>query len=140
MFLGEYRQKLTGKGRILLPLKLRQQIQGENIVLSKGFEKCLFGYDEQRWQEMAQKQLRQSSLTNRQDRNLRRYLFSGAAIASLDQQGRFVIPENLLQYAAIENEALLIGAGDHFEIWLPQNWAQHLQGLENEIGDWNLEL
>ncbi|OQX50952.1 division/cell wall cluster transcriptional repressor MraZ [candidate division CPR3 bacterium 4484_211] len=130
MFLGEYTLKLTGKGRVLLPLKMRQQVPGENVVLSKGFEKCLFGYDEKQWEITATQQLQNSSVVNLNARDIRRYLFSGAEITSLDSQGRFVIPSALLKYANITNEVAIIGAGDHFEIWNQTEWKKKVKELE----------
>lgn len=132
MLLGQYLQKLSGQGRVLLPVKMRQQVKGENIVLSKGFEKCLFGYDEKVWEKSTQQEL-ESSVTDLNSRDLRRYLFSGAEITTLDNQGRFVIPSQLVDYAKIDEEVFVIGAGDHFEIWQPEAWEEKIKDIESGI-------
>lgn len=124
MFLGEYHTKFTGQGRIVLPKKFRQELPGgQEVILSRGFEGCIWGFAAEDWQKEAEKQL-QITATEEKARNLRRYLFSAAESVSLDDQGRFVIPKLLLDYAQLKSEVVMVGAGDHFEIWDPQNWHQ----------------
>ena len=133
MFLGEYATRFTGIGRVILPKKLRESLTSEIIILSRGFEGCVFGFDEKTFEEEARKQL-EISATEERARYLRRYLFSGSVPAELDSQGRFVIPSALLTYANLKQEVVIIGAGDHFEIWNTQNWAKHLTKIESDYG------
>lgn len=129
MFLGEYQTKFTGQGRIVLPKKFRQELSGgEEIVLSRGFEGCIWGFPLEEWSKEAQKQL-QVPATEEKARNLRRYLFSATESVSLDDQGRFVISKALLEYAKLKKEVVIIGAGDHFEIWDPPGWKSLIKEL-----------
>ena len=57
MFLGEYQPNITDGSRISLPKKLREQIEGDEVILSKGFERCIFVYDKEDWLLEAQKQV-----------------------------------------------------------------------------------
>ncbi len=134
MFLGEYQTKFTGKGRIVLPKVMRQEL-GKNkmIVLSRGFEGCIWGFSQNGFEEEAKKQL-EVSATEERARLLRRYLFSGSVPAQLDAQGRFIIPSALLAYAKARKEVVVIGAGDHFEIWNTDFWKRHLKEVEKEYG------
>jgi len=134
MFLGEYKLKFTGKGRIVLPKLMRQEL-GENklIVLSRGFEGCIWGFSQKGFEIEARKQLK-VSVTEERARMIRRYLFSGSVSAELDAQGRFIIPSTLLTYAKAGSEVVIIGAGDHFEIWNNKFWKKHLKIVEREYG------
>ena len=38
----------------------------------------------------------------------------------MDSEGRFVIPEDLKEYAKINNEATFFGQGHSFQIWNPE--------------------
>lgn len=133
MFLGEYQTKFTGKGRVILPKKLREEVSGKEIILSRGFEGCIWGFDLKVWEKQAEKQL-EISPVEEQARLLRRYLFASSVIGELDEQGRFVIPGSLMEYAALKQEVVLIGAGDHFEVWDKTLWGLHLKRLEEEYG------
>ena len=83
------------------------------------------------FKKQAEKQLEQS-VTAGTARALRRYLFSGASIVSFDHQGRIVVPESLLSYAGITEDVIVIGAGDHFELWNTKSWKEYLQRIERE--------
>jgi len=121
MFLGTYKPNFSGKGRIVLPKKIRNEITGERVVLSVGFEPCLFGFEEKKWATAISPEL-SKPLSDPEGRKLRRQMCARATVVELDSQGRFVIPEELFNYAFIKNEVLIIGAGDHFEIWSPEKW------------------
>ncbi|OGE30271.1 division/cell wall cluster transcriptional repressor MraZ [Candidatus Daviesbacteria bacterium RIFCSPHIGHO2_02_FULL_36_13] len=133
MFLGEYKLKFTGKGRVILPKKMRDEITGREVVLSRGFEECIFGYDLKSWKIEAEKQFEISN-TEERGRTLRRYMFSASVPVELDAQGRFVIPSALLTYAKVGREIVIIGAGDHFEIWNNKLWEKYLKEMEGVYG------
>lgn len=134
MFLGEYHTKFSGKGRIILPKLMRHELgEDREIVLSRGFEGCIFGFSKKGFEEEAKKQV-EVSATEERGRFLRRYLFSSSGSAELDTQGRFIIPSALLIYARIGDEVSIIGAGDHFEIWNTDLWREHLKEVEKAYG------
>jgi len=133
MFLGEYQTKFSGHKRIILPKKLREAVSGKEVILSKGFEGCIWGFDKESWEKEAEKHLAVSAVEEKA-RLLRRYLFASSVSVELDEQGRFVIPGGLCDYARILGEVVLVGAGDHFEIWNKEEWEKHTKRLEKEYG------
>ncbi|MDO8498816.1 MAG: division/cell wall cluster transcriptional repressor MraZ [bacterium] len=129
MFLGEYYTTFTGHNRVILPKKFRQELGGKRgVVLSRGLEGCIWGFSLEEWQKEASKQL-ETPVTERSGRDLRRYLFSAAEEVRLDDQGRLVVPGNLREYAQLKGGVVIIGAGDHFEIWEGKEWEKLLKGL-----------
>jgi MraZ protein len=132
MFLGEYTPNITEGSRIALPKKLREQIRGEEVILSRGFEKCVFIYDREDWEIEAQKQI-ENPITEAKTRDMKRYMYSGATDTVIDFQGRIVIPTNLKIYAGLKKGVAVIGAGDHIEIWDIENWEQRLEKISEEV-------
>jgi len=130
LFLGEYEHSLDERGRITLPRKIRQEITGTTIVIARGFDTCIFGYDLTQWEAESAKQLI-SPITDKEGRQIRRYLFSSAEKADIDKLGRIVLPTHLKEYADIGKDVKVIGAGDHFEIWDPDGWNAYLPTMEN---------
>lgn len=119
MFLGRFEVNFTGKGRVVLPKSFREELKGDNrIILTQGMDGEVWGFERRAWERQAQKQL-EIPLSTEEGRGLRRKLFSPAQESNLDNQGRFSIPEHLLNYARLLGSTLFIGAGDHFEIWDP---------------------
>lgn len=128
MILGEYKAILTDGSRLSLPKKIREQISGTELVLSKGFDGCIFGYQKDVWERISETEL-VKPITTDEGRKIRRQLFAAAEIIAFDEQGRFVLPANLKTYANVAREVVLIGAGDHFEIWDKKSWEQYLKNL-----------
>jgi len=132
LFLGEYQPNITEGSRIALPKKLRSQIRGTDVVLSRGFEKCIFIYDKDDWVQEAQKQV-DNPITDLKTRDLKRYMYASAAETTIDTQGRVVLPASLVEYAGLHKRTAVVGAGDHVEVWDLDLWQKHLNKISKEL-------
>ncbi len=128
VFFGEYTVSFSAPGRIVLPKKLREFLKGDVFILTKGFNTCLSGYDKGDWEYRA-KNLLDVSLLEQENLEKRRFLFSSIVYLGIDDQGRFVIPRNLLSYAGISEKIVIIGVGDHFEIWNQEKWEKYQKNI-----------
>ncbi|MFH0773762.1 MAG: division/cell wall cluster transcriptional repressor MraZ [bacterium] len=124
VFFGEYLVSFTAPGRVVIPKKIRELLKGDSFIVTKGFDFCLAGYDKEDW-ESRSKELIGVSLLDKTDINKRRLLFSSSMNIEIDGQGRFVIPKPLLQFAELKDKVLIIGVGDHFELWNPEKWNNY---------------
>lgn len=131
MFFGQYHHTLDNRGRVSLPKKIRSVIDNNEVILIKGFEPCLFGYEKKTWEEGTIEEL-SNPISDKKSRDLRRFLFSGASVEEIDKVGRVILPNVLKNYAKIEDNIIVIGAGDHFEIWDEKTWNQYLTQLEKQ--------
>lgn len=116
MFLGTFTPKLLAKGQVSLPAKIRSALGSDRAVLTTGFEKCLYGFSGEEWNKLAGLELAKP-LSTAEGREIRRKMFAAACEIETDDQGRFVLPDFLRDYAGINDDLVIIGAGDHFEIW-----------------------
>lgn len=130
VFFGEYQVSFTAPGRIIVPKKIRELLKGNVFVLSKGFDECLSGYDKDDWENRS-RELLGVSLLEKENLNKRRFLFSSAVYLEIDDQGRFVIPRSLLQYADLTDRVHITGAGDHFEIWNSDRWLKYIKEVKS---------
>ncbi len=130
VFFGEYQISFSSPGRLVLPKKLRELLKGNIFILTKGFSFCLAGYDKEDWEGRA-KNLLGVSLLEQDNLDKRRFVFSSAVYLEIDEQGRFVIPRNLLNYLGKTGKVVIIGAGDHFEIWSLEKWEKYLKEVKN---------
>ncbi|NTU74173.1 division/cell wall cluster transcriptional repressor MraZ [Candidatus Roizmanbacteria bacterium] len=130
VFFGEYQVSFSAPGRIVLPKKLRELLKGSMFVLTRGFDTCLAGYDKEDWEKRAQ-ELLSVSLLESENLEKRRFVFASAVFIEIDDQGRFVVPRNLLQYSLLGDKAVIVGVGDHFEIWNAEKWEKYLKEFRN---------
>src|SRR5690242_20539155 len=103
LFLGEYDHALDERGRVTLPRKIRQEIDEAEIILAKGYEGCIFGFDRGSWEREAAKHF-DTPVTDEKGRQIRRYLFGSAQKADIDKLGRILLPAQLKEYASISRE------------------------------------
>ncbi len=122
MLLGEYNYNLDAKGRVFVPAKLREDL-GENFVVAKSMDKCISVYSIEMWERYVAKL---NAIPEMKARNIRRFVYSTATEASCDSQGRVVLPPSLREHAGLEKELVIIGAGDHAEIWNAEIWNAHM--------------
>lgn len=124
VFFGEYQQTFSSSGRLVLPKKLRELLKGNIFILTKGFDFCLAGYDKEDWEERA-KSLLGVSLLDKENIEKRRFVFSSAVYLEIDEQGRFVIPRSMIEYSGLNGKAVIVGVGDHFELWSVARWEKY---------------
>ncbi len=120
MFMGEYNHTVDVKGRLIIPSKFRDSL-GDEFVVTKGLDGCLFVYDNVEWQVFEEK-LKTLPLTNKDARQFVRFFLAGAANVEVDKQGRILIPNVLRDFAGIDKDAVLIGVASRIEIWSKERW------------------
>ena len=120
MLIGEYEHSLDVKGRLIMPIKLREDI-GDNFIITKGLDGCLFGFSLDEWKKFEEK-LKSLPLTNKNAIDFVRFFLSGAVNSEIDKQGRFLIASNLREYASMEKEVVIIGVGTRIEFWSKDKW------------------
>ncbi len=114
----------------MLPKKLRGTLGREEkfyIILGKDGE--IWGLDKDNWQKQADNVL-QKPLSLEEGRVDRRNFFSTADECLLDRQGRFILPQEFVEYSELKDEVLIVGAGDHFEIWNKKRWLEVTERME----------
>ncbi|MGA9363804.1 MAG: division/cell wall cluster transcriptional repressor MraZ [Bacteroidota bacterium] len=127
-FKGRYAYSVDNKGRINIPAKLRKSLSPEandTFVITRGFEQCLFVYPLDEWNKLEQS-IRSLSPSNPQHRFLVRTLLQWATESQLDGQARIILPQDLLKFAGIENEVLIVGVLERIEVWNPKVYEEYL--------------
>ena len=120
MFMSEYNHTIDAKGRLIIPSKFRDAL-GEEFVISKGMDGCLFVYANDDWNAFEQK-LTALPLINKEARQFARFFLAGAAQVELDKQGRILVPASLREFAGLDKDVVLVGVGSRIEIWSREKW------------------
>jgi MraZ protein len=118
--MGEFHHNIDEKGRLILPAKFREEL-GEEFVITRGLEECLFVYSKDEWAKITSR-LNNLPFTKKDARSFMRFFLSGATATVFDKQGRINITSPLISYAEIKKECVIIGVGDRLEIWSSEKW------------------
>ena len=139
MFMGEYNHTIDAKGRLIIPAKFRE-VLGDEFVVTKGMDGCLFVFDNSEWQVFAEK-LRSLPMIDKEVRQFTRFFLAGAASVEVDKQGRILLPYVLRDFAGITKDTVLIGVGSRIEIWSKDRWEGTVTYQDmDEISTHMLEL
>ena len=104
------------------------------IVVTKGVDRCLFAFPPEEWAAF-KANIKANADLSAKGRQLSRMFFSMAYEASLDRQGRVLIPPKLAEYAGLQRDVTLAGVDDRLEIWDTQEWERYLTGADDSFAE-----
>ena len=131
MLIGRYASKVSLKGRVAVPVRLREEL-GNSAVIAQGYEKSLLLVNSSKWKELTGF-LEGKPLTMGAARDTERFLYGSAFEIELDDQGRTVIPQELRAFAGLTDEAVFLGLGNRVEIWSRAHWVEYEERLSKNI-------
>ena len=128
MFMGKYNHTIDPKGRLSIPSKYRE-VLGDEFVVSKGMDGCLFVYANDDWKVFEGK-LASLPLMSEEARQFARFFLSGAQPVTVDKQGRILMPQDLRDFAGLEKDVVLAGMGGRIEIWSLERWQANNDSID----------
>lgn len=136
MLIGEYQHNLDKKKRLMIPAKVRKSL-GNEMIVTKGLDNCLFVYPMSEWKKLTDK-LSTLPLSQGNARGFARLLLAGASEAQLDSLGRILIPDYLKEYAHLNKDVVIVGVYSRMEIWDKSAWQEYRSRSEqsgNELAE-----
>ena len=127
MLIGEYTVKLGDKKRLAIPKKFREE-QGTKLIITKGYENSLVIVNQIQWEQIAG-EVTNGSFISKDIRETTRFLVGSANELEFDEQGRFVVPTSLLEYAGLGSEVVFVGLINWVEVWDKKKWEEKNQYL-----------
>jgi len=124
MFIGHFQHTLDDKGRLMIPARFRELLEG-GAFITQGFDKCLMVMTDAYFKQVYER-INAMNLADPTARLLRRLILSNAFPAEVDKVGRIVLPQPLRAFIEIEGEAIVAGQGEYFEVWTPAAWNEQM--------------
>jgi MraZ protein len=103
-------------------------------VITKGVDRCLFAFPPEEWATF-KANIKANADLSAKGRQLSRMFFSMAFEATLDRQGRVLIPTKLAQYAGLSRDVTVAGVDERLEIWDTGEWNRYLTGADESFAD-----
>ena len=120
--IGKYPAKLDDKNRLIVPAKLRSEL-GEAFYVTLGVNcghRCLTAYTQADWQTLSDNY---NALPISQRGAATSLIFINAAECTPDKQFRFMLTQNLLDFAGISRDVVVVGRAGQAEIWDAEEFA-----------------
>jgi MraZ protein len=126
---GTYERTLDEKMRLALPKRLRETLAGGGqLVITQGTDGSLALFPEKAFASLAEK-LAARSPTGQDVRAFSRLLYAQSQSVEVDSQGRIRLPTELTRLAELAGDVVLLGVGDHVELWNKSRWEAYLAEL-----------
>ena len=129
MFLGQFQHNLDDKGRLMIPSRFRDLLSPGAFIM-QGFDRCLMVMTEVHFNQVYER-INAMNLTDPSARLLRRLILASAYPVEIDKVGRILVPQNLRHAMMLENEAIVAGQGEYFEVWTPDAWNDQMAQLQD---------
>ena len=129
MFLGHFQHNLDDKGRLMIPARFREMLEG-GAYITQGFDRCLMVMNETYFKQVYER-IEAMNLADPTARLLRRLILSNAYPVEVDKVGRILVPQNLRAFLQLEGEAIVAGQGEYFEVWRPAEWNEQMAQLQD---------
>lgn len=129
MFAGRYKHHIDQKGRLALPVRLREAGSGicySEFVVTKGVGGCMAIFPVSNFEQFLA-EFNPEGLSSQQGLNFYREFSSWAHYVNVDAQGRINLPQMLIDNIGLEEEVLVLGVVDWIEVWNPLKYAEHLE-------------
>lgn len=122
MFLGQFEHALDQKGRVILPVRFREQLEG-GAYLAASLDGCVAVYEAEEFKRVMS-DLMEKSRRGPRERQAARAFAAKAAEVSIDRQGRMLIPGHLRTFGSLERDVVITGNVNRVEIWDAGRWRE----------------
>ena len=131
MLIGRSDSKIDEKNRISFPKKFRKEL-GDSLIITQGFEGSLIVISVNQLKLLLEG-TESKPIIDKKARETERFLLGSAEEVTLDDKGRFILPEHLKRYANLTQEIACLGIIRYVQIWDKNKWEKHNQELIKQI-------
>jgi MraZ protein len=135
VFQGASSLSLDAKGRLSVPTRHRDVLsatEGSQLTITKHPHGCLMVFPRSEW-EAFRKRIAALPMSAQW---WKRIFLGNAMDVEMDGSGRVLISPELRAAAGLSKEAVLLGMGNHFELWDAATYAaQEAQAMQADMPD-----
>ena len=134
--IGTYECKVDVKGRVLIPSAFKKQLApviNKGFVLKRAvFQSCLELYPISQWEELISKVNSLNRFKKKNNDFIRRFT-AGLKFIELDNNGRLLIPKDLIEFSNIKRDIVLSSSVNIIEIWDKQSYEGAIEDSRDDF-------
>lgn len=134
-FFGTFNCKADAKGRVMLPVALRNQmapVLKDGFFIKKSYyNECLELYPAHEWNKVNE-ELDQKSRFDEESQKFIRIFTDGLRQVEIDATGRLLIPKDVISMVGISKEVKIAAMGKRLEIWGRQTYEAYVSATKEE--------
>lgn len=130
---GEFNNTLDEKGRVSIPSRLREQLPGNTLIVTKGIERCVWLLPPEQWEKVSITLLKITSLSMKKSNLILHRFIVPAQEVEIDRTGRIAVPQSLREFAGLTKNCAILGKGKSIEIWDTERYQTFLEDNEELV-------
>lgn len=143
LFISTFTNRLDRKGRTSVPAPFRSALGDSahlGVVLFRAHRhSCLEGFEWSRMEEISRRLEHFDLFSDEQD-DLATAIFGESVHLHFDGEGRIMLPQDLVAYANLGEQATFVGLGRKFQIWEPEAFADRKKIAHEQVRDRRLTV
>ena len=135
-FRGTFDHTLDAKNRLTVPSRYRAALS-EGVVLATPVDQqpCVSIWRPEPYEKYTQRALEGVPPLSPRLSELERFFYGHSAETELDAAGRVMIPSVLAERTGLSKDVVVVGAGDHLEVWDRTRWNEHRPALLSGVAE-----
>lgn len=133
MLTGQSYNSIDDKGRLLIPSRVRNEISGTTLTVTRGVDQSLWLFTPEEWERFSQGIMNATSPLSSKARMIQRRMIAPAQELQIDKAGRVNLPPALIEFAGLTKECVLLGLGRRLEIWDSETYNRYLEDTEEDF-------
>jgi MraZ protein len=130
---GDFYITLDDTGRISLPRRLRDMLEEESVVVTKGADPCIWLFTNVEWDRFKNGIYRWTDQFSARGRRQRQHFIGAMQKLDVDGHGRILIPPPLRDHAGLSKDCKIFGQGDYAEIWDKDRYLAYLESSHDDF-------
>ena len=110
---------------------MREEL-GSKIFIMKGYDGALSIFKEESFEKLVEEQ-NSLSFNKKENRDYLRLKLASVVDLDVDKMGRTQIPQALLVKYHIGKDVVVLGAGDHIEVWDKTKYEEYISTIEDNF-------
>jgi MraZ protein len=137
-FRGFYEHVIDDRKRLAIPSQFRSVLNKESsgkLILTPGYDREIAVYALKTWESVEESELLTLSMDRLQSRRYRRHFTFRVKEDHLDNQGRILIPNFLLEHSGIAKDVVIVGEINYFTLWSPEQYEVFSKEIDRSYLD-----
>ncbi len=129
LLVGHFTFSADEKGRVFLPARFREEMGPSFVLMPDEANGCIAGYSESYWNEIIIPNLKNGEESKRDEV---RVLHSKIDLATVDKQGRIILPQTMREYLGVPEgkaEITILGCSTYIEFWSRERYEKMSAGI-----------
>jgi MraZ protein len=136
LFRGTFDHTLDAKNRLTVPARYRSALaEGVVLAIPVNLKPCVEIWHPAAYDGYTRGALQAFPHLSSKHSELARFFYGGSHEIELDGAGRVIVPSFLSEHADLEKDVVIVGAGDHLELWSKERWDGHQPTLMQSVAE-----